>query len=214
MTISHDRGQVPEAVLYLLGGVVAVVAVIAIWVIPSAAPDEAEHLLAAINVILVATLVATTVYYAIQTRALVEEARATRRIEERRAREERKADLARRTEGAATALVGAANDVVGIGTKISTLIRYRRIWRVGSIDPLFIAVISASKALDQLRYLAPGPASEAGGILFDETLEFFGAAINGANDEKLRGIAERMAKAKTALNGEVAKLVSGAEPAG
>ena len=64
------------------------------------------------------------------------------------------------------------------------------------------------------RWPAPGGAAEAGDLLFDEILEFFGAATNSAKDEQLRGIAERIATAKTALNDQLAKSVAGAKTTG
>lgn len=194
--------KVPTWLPYVLGGIVALTAVIALWLIPQSSPQETDRLLAATNVILVAALVATTVYYALLTRELVEETRLAREEATTLMHEERRLTAERHLARVISSLTGAANDVVGIGTKFAVLLQHRRVWRTRAIEPLLAPVVAASKALDDLRLIGEHSATSAGEHLFDEIIEFFGLATSGAGEGRLREQAESIAAAKQSLQSE------------
>ena len=157
---------------------------------------QAQLLGSAVALLLSEAVAGTTIYYAVQTRELVVETRRAR-LEDQRAREiAASRDRARRVEGVGTALLGAANDAVGAGSTVATLVRLRPRTAFDHLQPLTATVSAVSRALEEVRYLEPGKLADAGSDLFDVVMEFFTAATNGSDAEDLQAIAERVRHAK------------------
>ena len=175
--------------------------------------SQAQLLLAAAGQVLTAVLVGTTIYYAVQTKNLVLESRAARQSDGLARAAAHRESEARRIEGAAAALVGASSDLIAAGTMLATLVQRRRVWRLRAVEPGMQSLVSASRALDELRYLAPGPITEAGGRLLDAMLAYFRQAAAGASPQGLEAVAGQLYGEKQRLNQEVTQVVRSLEAA-
>lgn len=157
---------------------------------------QGQTVLGFANTVLALVLVLATLYYACQSRNLVKEARSTRLAEQAARDEELRRDWARRIEGAANALVGASGDLVRHGVVLAVLLRRRRLFRVTRGEAAMQPVTAASRALDELRYLAPGRVSDAGEQFFDTLVAFYQAATAGSPQARLDTLSRAMHRAK------------------
>jgi hypothetical protein len=195
------------------GAVVTVV--IVVWRILSfeienteEATSQGQLLVAAAGFLGTSVLVATTIYYAVQTKHLVDEARSAHERDEARHSERIRLERHREIEGTVAALQGASLDVVKSGSTLLTMRRHWRLWRVRQADPLMQAMTSASKATDRLRYLAAGPVSLAADELHELLLELMQLFMSGAGDDQVRTATEQMSDRKQALDEALATHVS------
>ena len=191
----------------VVAGVVLVLLIVTVWTIAgrpvrttTELVGEAQLLVAGAGIIVSAVLAATTIYYARQARELVLETRHTRVADQQfRDIAARKQDQ-QQLVAAASALIGSASDLLDIGSRLATLIRHRRIWRIKQIELAMQPVVAASKALDRMRYVAPAEVMHAGENLFDQITAYFGAASSGADQAGLTRLAREMREAKLRLN--------------
>lgn len=161
---------------------------------------QASLLVSLAGLIVSTILAGTTIYYALLTRRLVEEAQSARLAEQQWRISERRLAQVRALEGAGAALIGSTADAVGGATLLATLIRHRRVWRVRTaMEPLLQIVSSAARALDQLRYLGPPEVVEAAGDILDSLLRLSQAAGNGSSQRELTELGREIFERKIAF---------------
>lgn len=171
---------------------------------------QAELFMAPTALTLTTVLAVTTIYYAYQTRQMVLEMRASREAEAAaRTQAERLANY-HRMRGAASALMGASSDLLATGTLLAELLRARRVFRVRVMEPSTQAIVAGTRAIDELRYLAPAEVTAAADSLLDTMVNFYGACTRGARAHELRGIAGTMGQEKQALQGLLSTPATGA----
>lgn len=167
---------------------------------------QSELLLNAFGFVLNMVLVGATLWYAALTRRLVGEAERSRVASETGWVEQKAREDRARLDGAVAALVGAAADVIMIGSRLSVLLRARRVVRVRSADPLSTAVTGVLRAAETLRYLDPR-LSEQVDAMTDAVAEYQAAATT-RNGPRLEPLAAAIADARAGLAEAVRQLDS------
>lgn len=155
---------------------------------------------------LTAILAATTVYYAYQTRQLVIESRLTREAEADAMSVARRMAERQRVQRAASALMGASSDLIATGSFLATALRARRVFRSRAIEPSMSAVVAATRAIDELRYLAPEHVLAAADRLLDAMLDFFALSSDGSRPRTLEASATRIGLAKQEMVAALAAM--------
>jgi hypothetical protein len=202
------RMAVRSAVAVVIAVVVGVVVTVVLtaWSIASrtdAGVDrlvaQGQLLLGALGLVVTTVVAGATLYYAHLTRRLVAESHLSRVGQEEAWLRQREADAAVRLEGAIAALLGAATDVILVGSRLSVLLRSRRVFRVRAVDPLAEALGGVLRSAETVRYLAPWLADEVDGLM--DAVSVYQSEATRRDGSPLEGLAERIADARTILVG-------------
>ena len=207
--------------LLVLIALVVIVVMVALWVViwkvlgvrtnsAGELASQGQLLVSLIGLVLTVVLVTCTLYYAWQSRALVLESRLMRTSQEQATSHAAETTRLRQLQGATAALHGAGLDFLQTALWLAVHRRYRGLWRTRQGEPVFTALGALSKAVHELRYIAPDEILAIANDLHAQALDAFGTLTSRQHrpaQAKVQKMAERLgdlADAAAALSSQEA----------